>query len=295
MTVSGGDYPRIDPAFNDWSGIVCESSPTKLLRPFYFTFSGSTNTSTIITASYTNAAYCPWPISNSAFRLTAGCLSFVLLITLCYPTILSDIARTIFLSFALLYFSCFVLDVNQTLSGFYTCHENFYGTSLGQSIVKHHVTIACSSAPQAAIILFDFFISFFLYLLFECWGMCKDIYDVKEDASTKVRDSGGSQETQNPIHRSNVSTPSRSAAKSTPKKTPLSNIKHSPTEDYSPYERGGDVDYSPYEPSTDHHIYEPYEHVDPHSYAPYEPQGRTIPVTKSALSTTRTTPIKTRI
>lgn len=242
MQSTSAGFQRFDSMYNHWSSSVCNKSPLVYLQPFAFTYT-STNTTTGITIASTTPAACPFPLSNSAYRLTALCLGFVVIGGLFFQSILSHAARTILLSFALLFFSCFVLDVNQVVTGFAACHENFYGTNLGSTIMNNQINITCNSDPHVVIVLFDFFLFVLLYLAFECWGMCADLYDEKQDRVSvyTTKQATQSSDVENPIH-------DNAASKYYTRKfskQPSRAIVHDDT-DYTPYEPEK-VDYTPYE------------------------------------------------
>jgi hypothetical protein len=245
MQSYGAGFERYDATYNNWASSVCNKSPTIYLQPFAFTYT-STNSTTGITIASSTPATCPFPLSNSAYRLTALCLGFVIIGGLFFQSIMSHAARTILLSFALLFFSCFILDTNQVVTGFATCEESFYGTNLGTTISKRQISITCNSDAHVSVIMFDFFLFVLLYLAFECWGMCADLYDDKQDRVSVYTKSStaASADVENPMHEE-AKASKYSSYKPKFSKQPVKRVVQEDV-DYTPYEPT-QVDYAPYE------------------------------------------------
>lgn len=224
-----GGYSKIDSDYSNWQSKACEASPMLYLRPFSFHFtSGATKSVTV--------ARCPWPVTESAYRLTVACVSFLIVISLFIKTILSRFGRSILLLFSLLYFASFILDTNQTIIGFDTCRNNFKDTPLGNSLSSHGVTITCYSNFPGGVVFFDLVISLLFYLAFECWGMCPNLYNGTAEFSAIKDVEIGAPVTKNPMLG----------------------------------EQQEEVDYTPYEKPHDPSQYMPYE-GEPHDASQYAP------------------------
>ena len=183
MRYDGGDAAALDPTGSmvDWYNNVCKSSPYMYLRPFYFTYSTTSDTTG---TSWSRPSFCGWPETNSAFRVSVAVLSFVFTFALYFETHLSKIARTVWLIFALLYFSCFVLDANASITGAETCETGFDNTDLGFYLRKAGNStfsgVSCTEmAPYAGLVVIDLVQVFTFYFIFECWAMTDDLYSDK--------------------------------------------------------------------------------------------------------------------
>jgi len=121
------------------------------------------------------------PEKNSEFRISVAVLSFVFTFVLYFETIISKIARTIWLFFTLLYFTCFVLDANASITGAQTCNSAFDNTDLGNALIKAGASnISCTDmAPYAGLVVIDLIQVFTYYFIYECWGMTDDLYSDK--------------------------------------------------------------------------------------------------------------------
>jgi len=173
MQSSVGDMGKLDTTFTqgNWRPHICNQSPYMYLRPFYFT----TTTDQGVTNS--KPAYCGWPDTNSEFRVSVAVLSFVFTFCLYFETHLSMIARTIYLVFTTLYFSCFVLDANSCITGTSSCAGGFKNTDLFTSLQGANVT--CYMSDYAGMVVIDFIQVFTFYFLYECWSMTDDLYSDK--------------------------------------------------------------------------------------------------------------------
>lgn len=242
MKSTGGSYNVIDShllhssSTDFWNKQICQESPFIYLVPFEFSFNVVNSTSNSNEMSY---AMCPWPAFNSTFRMAISCVSFLLIVILFCKTFLSHIGRTQFLIFSTQFFTAFVLDINQMITGYSSCYYNFYGTKLGDSIQKYNLHISCITSGFAAVVVFDLLLCFQFYLLFECWGMCKNLYNEECQKPFNIaRDS-----VLNVIHNKNSDEVNQQV---------LDDI-----EKYKPFEPEA-VDYSPY---------------DPKQYEPISPKG----------------------
>lgn len=262
-TTSSGNI-SFDRQFDNLDTSICNTSPTTYLQPFSFTYVAHNVTTSTVSNGY---ASCPFPITNAAFRLTICCVSIITLISLTFKSVLSHMARTILLAFSMLYFSCFVLDSNQTIIGYDSCNSKFYGTALGDSIILHKVDVTCSDQVQSAVILFDISISFCLYLVFECWGMCSDLYNAKKKATINMKKTNSQRNSAvNPMHNKII----------TKDDTDYTPFEGADSTDYSPYEHTDQTDYSPYH-ANNNTDYTPYEAQDKVDYTPYEPSASMPP------------------
>lgn len=185
---SGGDFSKLmDPApiinngtithsslgYGDWDKQVCQSSPYFYLRPFAFSYVDASG------ASSSNNSYCPYPTSLSTFRFCICCFSFVTIFILFFKTPLSFFARQVWITYALLFFAAFVLDINAVVTGEATCHQNFVNTNLQDDIMKAGLTLSCNLSNYAGLTIIDLVVCSHFFLLYTAWALAQDLYGNK--------------------------------------------------------------------------------------------------------------------
>jgi hypothetical protein len=205
---SGGDFANLnDPApintngtltyrslgYSQWDKTVCQSSPYFYLRPFAFSYVNAAGVAS------TKNSYCPYPSSLSTFRFCICCLSIVTIFILFFKTPLSFFARQVWITYALLYFAAFVLDINAVVTGEATCHQNFINTNLQDDISRAGLILSCNMSNYAGLTIIDLVVCSHFFLLYTAWALAQDKYGVKAakpDANAKTILSMN----QNPIH-----------------------------------------------------------------------------------------------
>ena len=205
---SGGDFANLlDPApinnngtitykslgYSHWDATVCQSSPYFYLRPFAFSYVDSAGV-----ASKSNS-YCPYPSSLSTFRFCICCLSVVTIFILFFKTPLSFFARQVWITYALLYFAAFVLDINAVVTGEATCHQNFINTNLQDDISRAGLILSCNMSNYAGLTIIDLVVCSHFFLLYTAWALAQDKYGVKT-ATTSSNAKTILSMSQNPIH-----------------------------------------------------------------------------------------------
>ena len=156
--------------YKDWQNSVCATSPYYYLRPFKFTFTTSSGQTSSL------PSYCAYPESNFTFRFCMLCFAFVTIFILYFKTPISFLARQIWLLYALLFFAIFVLDVNATIIGGWTCNQNFANTKLHDDMMKAGVTITCDTSIYAGVTIIDLIICVHFFFLYTAWALTKDLY-----------------------------------------------------------------------------------------------------------------------
>lgn len=125
------------------------------------------------------AAYCAWSDAMTSFRLVGSIVMFLLIILLLFHTRVSRFARSILLFGFLFFFSCFFLDSNHSMTGMQSCLNKFENTVLGDFLDANNIDVNCYESSYVFTIFVDFFMFIVFFLLFECWGMCPDLYNGK--------------------------------------------------------------------------------------------------------------------
>jgi hypothetical protein len=159
--------------YSAWSKTVCESSPYFYLRPFAFSYVDADGVSS------SSNSYCPYPTSLSTFRFCICCFSLVTIFILFFKTPLSFFARQVWITYALLFFAAFVLDINAVVTGEATCHQNFVNTNLQDDILKAGLTLSCNLSNYAGLTIIDLVICSHFFLLYTAWALAQDLYGNK--------------------------------------------------------------------------------------------------------------------
>lgn len=164
------------PIIANWGSDVCNSVPYSYLRPFAFSYTSTTGLSS------TSASYCPYPKSLSTFRFCICSLAVVTIFILFFKTPLSFFARQIWITYALLFFASFVLDVNAVITGADTCHLNFVNTPIKTNILATGVSIDCTtqmSQNYAGLTIIDLVVCAHFFLLYTAWALAPNLYSDK--------------------------------------------------------------------------------------------------------------------
>jgi len=196
-TTAGGDLESAG-GFNPWQSKVCQSAPFVYMRPFMFTYKDKLG-------AHATSIYCGWPDVNSNLRLCITVFGFV---TVCmlfskflYGKFLGRVARTLLLFFTGIHFASFVLDCNASIVGGASCDGKFTGTALGTYFSTSGATLTCNAVNYPGLCFLDFLQVVLYYLLFECWGMCKDLYNVKAEEEDDDDDEGDDEDDAAPRKR----------------------------------------------------------------------------------------------
>lgn len=168
---SPGDLITVDESFRRWKSDYCDALPVYFLKPFTFTFTVPSNG---FSSSY--SSYCGFSISLAAYRLVIQCVTFVLVVALFRKTFLSSFARSILFTGFICNFICFVLDSNAAFVGQEACRSLFVDTALGLQLSLDGISINCYNDVPIVMFLFDLWLAFQYYLVFECWAMCSNLY-----------------------------------------------------------------------------------------------------------------------
>ena len=158
-------------SYSNWNSDVCKTSPYMYMQPFAFTFS-----SVNVTSSSTTLTSCPWPETNSILRFVVAAIAFVVIILLFFKTLVSVLARPIWVTFALLFFAIFVLDANAAIMGNGACTSGFSNTPLGNDLYSAGVTLSCATSDYAGLVVIDLILSGLFFLLHSAWALCTDLY-----------------------------------------------------------------------------------------------------------------------
>jgi hypothetical protein len=169
---SEGDFKTIGDQWNnfDWNSSVCKATPYVYLSPFRFTFNWQNK-------AYKNAAYCPWPISNTVFRLVLACLFFIFGVAIFFDTRFSALfASPLLFVFALLWYSAFVIDAQSLAAGTDACTNGFGKGTYFADLSANGFTMICNQvsfgfSPGIDLILFSL-----TFTIWRAWGHCKNRY-----------------------------------------------------------------------------------------------------------------------
>ena len=159
--------------YSNWNAEVCESVPYFYLRPFAFSYKDSNGVSSTL------PSFCPYPTSLSTFRFCICCLSIVTIFILFFKTPLSYFARQVWITYALLFFASFVLDINAVVTGEATCHLDFVNTQLHDDITLAGLSLTCNLSNYAGLTIVDLVVCSHFFLLYTAWALAQDLYSIK--------------------------------------------------------------------------------------------------------------------
>lgn len=169
--------------FSNWDGSFCTASPYLYFTPYSFTFKNKTTGKV-----YSNPAYCGWPVPNTAFRISIGIVTFLVLLPLFFKTFFSGFATPIFFLGSLLWYSSFILDSNSYTLGASACNNGFSGTSLALDFQSSTEVHSCDPGQvYVGTIFIDLVITTFFFLLWLCWDNCSDLYNGDSEASSSLK------------------------------------------------------------------------------------------------------------
>ena len=164
-------YPSL--GYSNWNNEVCLASPYVYLRPFAFSYKDANGTSSSLNS------FCPYPSSLSTFRFCICCLSIVTIFILFFKTPLSFFARQVWITYALLFFASFVLDINAVVTGEATCHSDFVNTQLQDDINLAGLSLTCNLSNYAGLTVVDLVVCSHFFLLYTAWALAQDLYQEK--------------------------------------------------------------------------------------------------------------------
>ena len=183
--------------YSNWNNAVCEASPYFYLRPFAFSYKDANGVTSTL------SSFCPYPTSLSTFRFCICCFSIVTIFILFFKTPLSFFARQVWITYALLFFAAFVLDVNAVVTGEATCHEDFPNTQLNDDITLAGLSLTCNLSNYAGLTIVDLVVCSHFFLLYTAWALAQDLYSIKTNrpnANTKTILSMSN----NPLHNNEI-------------------------------------------------------------------------------------------
>lgn len=173
---SMGDFKVIADEVNwsnfNWDTSVCKATPYMYLSPFKFTFNWAGK-------SYTNPAYCPWPIGNTTFRLLVACSYFLFNVGVFFNTTFSKMfASPILFMFALLWYSAFVIDAQSLTASTEACLNGFgKGTYFDNLKSNTDFTMICNDIDFGITVGIDLMMFALVFIIWRAWGYCKNRYN----------------------------------------------------------------------------------------------------------------------
>lgn len=169
-------FPNGD-IYNSFVSQICNSSPYMYMRPFAFNVMDSSGNIS------NNPSLCTFSSSLSDMRIVITVFAFCAILLFSVNTPLSYFARYFWVMFGIFFFTCFVLDANAVTLGTSSCQSNFANTQLNTDLQSLNLSLVCITEPLQVIVVIDFVLAFSFILLHTSWGLCKDLYVVKNGSN----------------------------------------------------------------------------------------------------------------
>jgi len=201
--------------YNSFTTQICGATPYSYLAPFAFTFqqTNSTTKATIVQSAVKTK--CAFPSQNQSLRFTICVFSLLSVVALFFKTRFSSFARAVSSTFALLFFTAFVLDSTTSTTGLAECNNQFVNTAFNVDLVKAGVLLYCDASDYSGLVslplstslslpplpsltvfppptvplpfsnqdVVDLILSGLFFLFHTAWGLCKNKYGESEDSA----------------------------------------------------------------------------------------------------------------
>jgi hypothetical protein len=158
------------PAFAEF----CDETPYKYLRPFAL---GPSQDSAGVVLDKNNLSVCPWPESNSGFRLFWVLTQIIFLVLLMFENFVS---RSKFMSTGLLYMYSFTLmvtfsiDSYAAVSGSEECNDGFANTDFATVMSNNGITLECFPYNFNGMVCIDLLAIFLNFIVLRMWMTCDE-------------------------------------------------------------------------------------------------------------------------
>ena len=151
----------------------CDESPYAYMRPFAF---ASSQESSGLAHDATNLSICPWPASNSGFRLFVVLAQIIFLVVLLFENFVSRSAlSTLFLySFAFGLMVTFSIDSYAAVNGSYICADDFKNTQFSEVLSTNGIDIMCHPYNFNGMVVIDVVAVLLNFGLMRMWATCED-------------------------------------------------------------------------------------------------------------------------
>ena len=152
---------------------ICVNSPYSYLSPFAF---GLAQDASSITLDKGNPTICPWPESNSAFRIFWNVMQILFLLFLTFENILSNSKASVVCMgiFSFMLMASFCIDANNARTGAAACVENFSGTDLAAVLSNNAISITCLPNNFNGMVVIDLVALINSFVLMMAWTQCDE-------------------------------------------------------------------------------------------------------------------------
>lgn len=163
------------PGFADF----CDDTPYKYLRPFAL---GISQASTNLEEDPATLSICPWPESNSGFRLFVVVMQLIFLVTLMFENFISRSALSILFmyTFAFGLMVTFSIDAYAAVTGSQECSDKFDNTEFGSVITSNGIEIVCHPYNFNGMVVIDLAAILLNFGILRMWATCEDKFGVQE-------------------------------------------------------------------------------------------------------------------
>ena len=163
------------PAFEDF----CEGTPYKYLRPFAL---GISQASSGVEHDPATLSICPWPESNSGFRLFVVLMQLIFLVVLMFENFISRSALSILFlyTFAFGLMVTFSIDAYAAVTGSQECSDSFANTAFGDMLTSNSIEIICHPYNFNGMVVIDLAAILLNFGIMRMWATCDDKFGVSE-------------------------------------------------------------------------------------------------------------------